>query len=101
TRAPTWAGQIGLRTAVPLAASTWRLDQRRRANPTCTVRPWRSNGGYGSAAVLPQPNTAAVSGWRWNRTPRTPWLSAAPRTAIGVHKAGVWTVGVGRLCPDG
>jgi hypothetical protein len=39
----------------PLAASTWQLDQHRRANPTCAVQPWRRNGGWGSAAVLPQP----------------------------------------------
>src|SRR4029453_9909852 len=29
-----------------------------------------------------------------NRTPRTPWLSAAaPRTAVGVQKVGVWRAG--------
>jgi hypothetical protein len=42
-----------------LAASTWPVDQRRQANPTCPVPPWRRNGGCGSAGVLLQPDTAA------------------------------------------
>ena len=46
----------------PLAAFTWQLDQRRRANSTCAVPPWRRNGGCWSAAVLPQPDTAAGVG---------------------------------------
>jgi hypothetical protein len=59
---PCSAGRVrcpGIRTAVPLAASTWPLDQRRRANPTCGGLPSRRNGGCGSAAVLAQPDTAA------------------------------------------
>jgi hypothetical protein len=54
----------------PLAASTWQLDQRRRTNPTCPVLPSRRNGGCGSAAVLPQPDTAAGV-----------WVAAEPDTA--------------------
>ena len=59
-----------IRTAVPVAASTWQLDQGRRANPTCAILPSRRNGGCGSAAVLPQPDTAAGV-----------WVAAKPDTA--------------------
>ena len=55
-----------------------------------------------TAAAGPRPSYRSrtlrpVSGWPRNRTPRPPWLSAAARrTAVGVHKVGVWTAGVRR-----
>jgi hypothetical protein len=88
---------LRIRTAVPLAASTWQLDQRRRTIrlPGPGVAPQRR---LRSAAVLPSRPPRPLSGWLPNRTPRTPWLSAAaPGTAVGIHKVGVHKVGVHKV----
>jgi hypothetical protein len=82
------------------------LDQCRRATTSCAALPWCRNGGCGSAAILPQPAGSQtlwpVAGWLRNRTPRTPWLSAAASgTAVAVRRVGVRTVGVQVRCPDG
>jgi hypothetical protein len=64
------------------------------------IQPARSCRRAATAATGPPPSCRSraprpVSGWLRNRTPRTPWLSAAaPGTAVGVHKVGGRTGGV-------
>jgi hypothetical protein len=92
------AGRVrcpGIRTAV----LRWL---RRPGHLTSTdeqIRHARSCRRAATAAAGPPPSCPSrtprpVSGWLQNRTPRTPWLSAAPGTTVGVHKVGVRTAGV-------
>src|SRR5512133_248846 len=85
---------------IPTAVLPWLPRPGHLTSADEQIRHGGSCRGAATAAAGPPPSCPSrtprpVSGRRWNRTPPTPWLStAAPRTAVAVHKVGVQKVGV-------
>ena len=83
----------------PLAASTWPVEQRRRANPTRAVLPWRRNDAAGPWPSCRSRTLRPVSGLLQNRNRGRlgcPLLLPEPRSvstrSVSGRLSGRWTL---------